>query len=1053
MERQAKDGTFYQQVGQDDWVPVTRAAKDGTVYKKVGQDDWAPLEPPKVTAGDKSMAALEGFSKSSSLGTLPYLQAAGSYVSDFAAEKLAGAEENQDTYSQRVEKFKDRSEEIKEKAPGYAMAGELAGILTPGVGVSKMVGAGAKALAGSSKLASAVSKSGNASKIYEAARAAKAAGNLEEAAKLVSMARGDLALQGLKLGAEGAILGAAYTPESGFSDVGERIENAGVGALTGAVTPAALRGAGNVVRGAVQAPAYIGKKMLSSFGGVSSDVIEKYLQNPERIRNAKSFDELYETVTGVVNNLSDDLDNSKMTYEAAKKELDEVALNIKESRVEGKAKALEGVQRARATLEESFNASKRGLEQKASSTNVEPLVSDSIQGLKKKVIQGSGEAFDLLDDAPKVETEKLFHGSFNEFDPKEIRPSKGGRLGKGFYMAKSKDAAANYGDKISSFDAKKGKYFDSYGKDGFSQAKEILDKHGIPNNFSKGKYTDPFYEMKQAIQDFAKSKGNDKIYGTKADTLARGLLRKEGFDGIKGFQNNEEFYSVFKKENLFKQAEGSSGVSLSKTHTALTNQIAQLSERGSSSAKQAVSKLKEYSDLIFNKGATDAAGEFKLPSKEIKRIIQDLDADIDTWNAAGGSFDDPYNQGLKKLRHHLDDTLKSHNPNYKKKMVDVAEDAGLLGQVSEKFGKPDRALARLNNIAKPSSKYELEMLQKLGGKSGGDLPKALNEMVDAQKTLKSPVRMETLKASLPEQKLIRESEMAAAAAKRLSKPSQIKESIQKSAANFKAQEAKAQMAQKKELYNRLKSWGEQSAEGKLQQVARGKLYAEKTLKQLSELADEDLVEAVKAAGDAAAFDKTMFNGSRNVNLWATLGAVAQSAGKGGAAGGVVGGIVGGPVGLALGAMTGGMIDVYGPKITKKILDGVIKIKGPITEKALNAIDIPPEAKRRLIQGFKAEFMGGNVLLNASERVKNVADTEPKKGPNKWANDGLEKLKAKDASGVLDQETIDKLKSSKEGQSLLIKASDFSDDAKQLEKILEQIKSKHRGGREISSQEK
>lgn len=44
MERQAKDGTIYRQVGQDEWEPVTRRAKDGTTYVKVGQDEWTPLE-------------------------------------------------------------------------------------------------------------------------------------------------------------------------------------------------------------------------------------------------------------------------------------------------------------------------------------------------------------------------------------------------------------------------------------------------------------------------------------------------------------------------------------------------------------------------------------------------------------------------------------------------------------------------------------------------------------------------------------------------------------------------------------------------------------------------------------------------------------------------------------------------------------------------------------------------------------------------------------------------------------------------------------------------
>jgi hypothetical protein len=44
MERQAKDGTIYQKVGEDSWEPVTRAAKDGTVYKKIGADQWIKHE-------------------------------------------------------------------------------------------------------------------------------------------------------------------------------------------------------------------------------------------------------------------------------------------------------------------------------------------------------------------------------------------------------------------------------------------------------------------------------------------------------------------------------------------------------------------------------------------------------------------------------------------------------------------------------------------------------------------------------------------------------------------------------------------------------------------------------------------------------------------------------------------------------------------------------------------------------------------------------------------------------------------------------------------------
>lgn len=72
MERQAKDGTIYKMVGQDEWAPVTRSAKDGTVYQKVGNDEWRPLknsqnlvsEKTKVSEsknsfGDKVMSVVE----------------------------------------------------------------------------------------------------------------------------------------------------------------------------------------------------------------------------------------------------------------------------------------------------------------------------------------------------------------------------------------------------------------------------------------------------------------------------------------------------------------------------------------------------------------------------------------------------------------------------------------------------------------------------------------------------------------------------------------------------------------------------------------------------------------------------------------------------------------------------------------------------------------------------------------------------------------------------------------------------------------------------------
>src|SRR5690606_30781732 len=225
-----------------------------------------------------------------------------------------------------------------------------------------------------------------------AAEAAKKAGNVQRAATLTKAARADLGLQGFRLGAEGTILGAAYTPESGFGDVDARIENAATGLATGAAVPWALRGAGK----AISAPAIAGKKILRTVGGVSEDVIERYLQNPERIRNAKSFDELYDEVSGVVRTLADDLDLSRIDYDAAKTHLDEIASSIKNSSVETKSEAMGLVRSAQDQLDDALRAEKSRLSERASGEAIEPMVTDAVGNLKDSVIHGSSAAFDIL---------------------------------------------------------------------------------------------------------------------------------------------------------------------------------------------------------------------------------------------------------------------------------------------------------------------------------------------------------------------------------------------------------------------------------------------------------------------------------------------------------------------------------------------------------------------------------------------------------------------------------------------------------------------------------
>ena len=144
------------------------------------------------------------------------------------------------------------------------------------------------------------------------------------------------------------------------------------------------------------------------------------------------------------------------------------------------------------------------------------------------------------------------------------------------------------------------------------------------------------------------------------------------------------------------------------------------------------------------------------------------------------------------------------------------------------------------------------------------------------------------------------------------------------------------------------------AEAKLKAVGQGKIKASRTLKELSELADKDFEDMVGAWADASAFERGAFNGSRNVNLWTVLGHIA------------VGGILGGgPVGMAAGAVMGGMMDVYGPAVTKKILDQVIKAK-QLNEAAIRKFDLPENVKADLLRGFQQAIITDKASENYNQ---------------------------------------------------------------------------------------
>src|SRR5690606_24959692 len=129
----------------------TRRDKHGNVYKKVGEDAWSLLESPQPQEAsflEKVQAAAAGVGKSVLLNTAPYISAGIEKGAEFVGLNPGKAQDDElrrlgvqlpkESFDEKVTAYKDMAEQVRAKAPGYALAGEMAGFLVPGAAASKI---------------------------------------------------------------------------------------------------------------------------------------------------------------------------------------------------------------------------------------------------------------------------------------------------------------------------------------------------------------------------------------------------------------------------------------------------------------------------------------------------------------------------------------------------------------------------------------------------------------------------------------------------------------------------------------------------------------------------------------------------------------------------------------------------------------------------------------------------------------------------------------------------------------------------------------------------
>lgn len=369
----------------------------------------------------------------------------------------------------------------------------------------------------------------------------------------------------------------------------------------------------------------------------------------------------------------------------------------------------------------------------------------------------------------------------------------------------------------------------------------------------------------------------------------------------------------------------------------------------------------------------------KISFRDAKKLVQQLDQDINYINTAGG-FSDDASRAVLDVRRALDDRLKEV-AGYAEKMQEVAEDSRLLSESRKMFGKREGAVSKLNRIEAPTMEQARETLDRLAQRTGRDFKSPLDEYIKTRALSKDTDALSKMASSLPEVKAQQAAEAELARSRRPDFGAAQMEMAENGSAPALALRqaqagqtaAQAKLGQAQEVLEPFKRLTPETSQNIIRSVMNEKsIQFKKMLAQLGNLSDKDFVKMIGDLETAQSFNREFRQGSRNVNMWALMGlGLTTAVSTGDPITGLA--VMGGAAGF------GGLVDKFGPAMTKRILDGVIAIKGmPTLQKIDRAFQsVPPqvreEIKRDLIRAVNIYKQGGPVYIPETQREQTRRD--------------------------------------------------------------------------------
>lgn len=365
-------------------------------------------------------------------------------------------------------------------------------------------------------------------------------------------------------------------------------------------------------------------------------------------------------------------------------------------------------------------------------------------------------------------------------------------------------------------------------------------------------------------------------------------------------------------------------------------------------------------------GSLDQAAVDGVSAPEVKKIIQELDSDLRKYSdkLAGGYSDLSFNK-LMKVREALDSQIKDQVPGYREIMKETQQLTKLRAEFSKLFGKRQSVDSKLAQAHNPLKQYDVEKLKELGQITGKDFTTPLDEYISLKNLGKTALDRDSLRASLPE---YIETQRAQMKYDDLKNPQMIEERL------AGPQQA---LAQAQDVYSQFSKFSEANSENMIKTLMgdkRSKLHAQEIMKALGDVSDQQFEQMINDLRLKGQFEKTITQGSRNTLLWTAL----MSG---------IGSFFGGPVGAAAGLAgptIGATMDRYGPRVAKKLLDGVIKIQGLPAIKKINTVlaELPPQLKddlrQDLIRSVTVATTSGKIVIpqdQLQDIAKDIKDSD------------------------------------------------------------------------------